>query len=363
MAESLTSAPQYWVGFAQVPFIGPTRLSRLRERFGTLDEAWRARPAALRAVLDERAVESLLRVRAALDVDRELERIHGLGIEVLAQDDPGYPFHLAQIPAPPPVLYLRGALLPADRTAVAIVGTRRATSYGRAVAARLAGELAEAGITIVSGLALGVDGAAHDAALRAGGRTLAVLGSGLDIIYPGEHRRLAERIAEQGALLSDYAPGRKPDARNFPARNRIISGLSRGVIVVEAPERSGALITADFAADQGRDVMAVPGSILTAASAGCHRLLRDGAKVVTGAADVLAELGLDGDAAAAVIQQPLPLDEDERLILALLTGEPQHIDEVAAASQLPIAKLGGLLTTMELKGSIRNAGAQHYARA
>jgi DNA processing protein len=230
------------------------------------------------------------------------------------------------------------------------------------VTTRLAGELAAAGVTIVSGLARGIDGIAHQAALRSGGRTIAVLGSGPDIIYPDEHRHLAEQIAEQGAVISDYPPGTKPDAKNFPPRNRIISGLALGVVIVEAPTKSGALITADFAADQGREVFVVPGSVLAAASAGCLRLLRDGARPVTSAEDVLEDLNLARRQEQAMVQQALPLDEDERRVLALLTGEPQHIDELAEASNVPIAQAGALLVTLELKGLVRNAGAQHYAR-
>ncbi|MDP9365265.1 MAG: DNA-processing protein DprA, partial [Chloroflexota bacterium] len=283
-------------------------------------------------------------------------------VSVLTRADANYPRLLAQIPAPPPVLYLRGELLPEDEVAVAVVGTRRMTSYGREVTARLSSDLAAAGVTVVSGLARGVNAAAHRAALAAGGRTLAVLGSGPDVVYPPEHTDLAARIAEQGAVLADYPPGRKPDAPNFPARNRIVSGLSLGVVVVEAPARSGALITVDFAADQGRDVFAVPGGVLSAASAGCLRLLRDGARLVTSADDVLEDLNLGRRKEQVAVQQALPMDEGERRLHALLGAEPQHIDELAAAANRPVAEVGALLVTMELKGLVRNAGAQHYAR-
>ncbi len=358
-----TDDARFWVGFARVPYVGPARIDRLIAHFGGLDRAWRATPGELRRVLDERALESLLKTRAELDPDAELERIARAGISVLTRADPTYPRRLAQIPAPPPVLYLRGSLVPEDEVAVAVVGTRRATPYGRQVTERLAADLAAAGVTVVSGLARGIDAAAHRAALDAGGRTIAVLGSGPDVVYPPEHRNLAARIAEQGAVLADYPPGRKPDAPNFPARNRIIAGLSLGVLVVEAPVRSGALITVDFAADQGRDVFAVPGSVLAPASAGCLRLLRDGARLVTCADDVLEDLNLGRRQEQIAVQQALPLEEDERRLLALLAPEPQHVDELAAAANLPIAQIGALLLTMELKGLVRNAGAQHYARA
>ncbi len=359
--ESLDGA-KYWVGFDRVPYVGPARIARLLDRFGSLERAWQASPSELRQILDQRALESLLSTRYALSLDDEMARIARAGISVLTLDGLGYPPRLAEITAPPPVLYLRGTVIPEDEVAVAIVGTRRLTAYGREVTTRLAGDLATAGVTIVSGLARGIDGVAHQAALAAGGRTIAVLGSGPDVIYPPEHRNLAAQVAESGAVLADYPPGRKPDAQNFPARNRIIAGISLGVIVVEAPSRSGALITVDFAADQGRDVFAVPGSIFSAASAGCHRLLRDGARPVTCADDVLEELNLGSRQSQVAVQQVMPLDEDERRLLALLTGDPQHIDEVAAASARPIHEVNALLVTLELKGLVRNAGAQHYTR-
>jgi DNA processing protein len=354
---------KFWVGFHRVPFIGPARIQRLLDRFETLDAAWTASPSELGTVLDERSVESLVRTRSRLSLDGEMERIARLGLRIVTLGETGYPRLLAEIPSPPPVLYYKGTLEPEDALGVAIIGTRRSTAYGRQVANQLATELAEAGVTIVSGLARGIDAVAHRAAVRAGGRTLAVLGSGVNVIYPGEHADLAEQIAAQGAVLSDYAPDTKPDAVNFPPRNRIISGLSLGIVVVEAPNRSGALITCDFAADQGREVFVVPGSVLSHASEGCNRLLRDGARPVTSAADILEDLRLGQRAAQTEVQQALPETEDERRLLALLTGEPQHIDEVCAAANLAITQGSALLAMMELKGFVRNVGAQHYVRA
>jgi DNA processing protein len=229
------------------------------------------------------------------------------------------------------------------------------------MASSIAGELAGAGVTIVSGLALGIDGFAHRAALDAGGRTIAVLGSGIHDIYPRQHQALARQIAEQGAVISDNVPNAKPDRWNFPARNRIIAGLSLGVVVVEAPERSGALITVDFAADQGRDVFAVPGQVTSAASAGCNRLLREGARPVRSAADVLEDLRLQGGL-PELVQQALPLDDDERRILATLTGEPQHIDDLVELTGMTLPRLSAMLLTLELQDLVRNTGAQHYTR-
>ena len=353
----------FWVAFHQVPYIGPARFARLREHFGTLDAAWNASARELGEVLDQRAAESVARARAAFSPEREMERIERLGISVLTIVDDDYPKLLVQIPAPPPVLYVKGAFTPADQTAIAIVGTRRSTSYGREVTTRLAREFAEAGVSVVSGLARGIDGAAHDAALRGGGRTIAVLGSGVDIIYPPEHKNLAAQIVENGAVISDYPPGRKPDAPNFPARNRIISGLSLGVVVVEAPARSGTLITVDFAADQGREVFVVPGSVLSDNSAGGHRLLRDGARLVTCAADVMDDLRIGERKEQAAVQQALPLTDQERRLLNHISGDPQHLDELMIAAGLSIAEGSGLITMLELKGLIRDAGARHFVRS
>ncbi len=290
---------------------------------------------------------------------RELEVA---GISVLTLIDPSYPRLLREIPSPPSVLYYRGSLNVEDEKAVAIVGTRAVTPYGRAMAEQLGAGLARAGVTVVSGLALGVDGIAHQAALEAGGRTIAVLGGGLNRLYPHQHRSLANTITQSGAVLSEYAPDTKPEGSQFPARNRIISGLSLGVIVVEAPERSGALITVDFAADHGRDVFAVPGPVGALKSEGCNRLLRDGARLVRSADDVLADLGLGGPLVETVIQTALPLGDLERKVLDLLTSEPQHIDEIGTQADLSTHGVGALLLTMELQGLVRNVGAQYYTR-
>jgi len=354
---------KYWVGLGLTPYIGPTRLQKLIERLGDVEQAWQASDRELQGVLDERSVASLIKTRSRLSLDEEMEVYGKKGIGVVTIAEAGYPRLLAQIPSPPPVLFVRGTFLPEDNLAIAIVGTRRSTSYGREVTSRMASGLAEAGVTVVSGLARGIDAAAHSATLASGGRTIAVLGSGVDIIYPSEHHQLAERIIENGALISDYPPGRKPDAPNFPARNRIISGLSLGVVVVEAPNRSGALITVDFAADQGREVFIVPGSVLSDNSAGCHRMLRDGARLVTCADDVLDDLRIGQRREQAAVQQALPLTDAERRLLNHINADPQHIDEIIAAANLPVAEGLALISMLELKGIVRDAGARHFARA
>lgn len=349
------------VALSQVTHIGPVRLGRLRERFGTLDVAWRADERELARVLDERTCRAVLTAREKVDPETVMDRIAGAGAEIATVLDDEYPRILREIPGPPPVLYFRGTLPEQDEPTVAVVGTRRATSYGRDVTSRIASDLAAAGVCIVSGLAKGIDGHAHRAALEAGGRTIAVLASGVDSIYPPEHRQLADRIVESGSLVSDYPPGTRPEASNFPARNRIISGLSLATVVIEAPLRSGALITVGFAADQGRDVYAVPGSILSGASEGTNRLLRQGAIPLTSAADLLDELHLStASPKTEPAQTAFPMSDEERSIYALVTAEPQHIDELAYSAGLAISQAAALMTMLELKGLIANVGAQHF---
>ena len=352
----------YWVAFRHAKHVGPMRIQRLLERFGTLEAAWAADTAKLRGVLDERALAGVREMRNTIEPEGELARVRAMGVEPLILESSDYPELLKQVPSPPPVLYVRGTLVPEDRDAVAMVGTRRATSYGKEVATEIAQGLAMAGVTVVSGLARGIDAIAHQGAINAGGRTIAVLGSGPDIIYPPEHRAMAVAISANGAVLSDYPPGTKPDAGNFPARNRIISGLSRSVVIVEAPVKSGALITADFAASQGRDVMVVPGSVLSEASEATNALLRDGARPVRNAADILEDLGIGVNPELRAHQQAMIFDESERRVMAMLTREPQHIDDVCALVGMPVAEVSGLLTMLELKGAVRHSGALHYAR-
>ena len=354
----------YWVGFNRVRGIGPARLRALLDALGGIEAAWRAPADQLTAIgLDRRSVANLLEARAKLDLEDELEKLKRAGIRVLTWEDPGYPELLLQIHDPPPVLYVRGELTAEDTWAVAVVGTRNASNYGREAAKVLASDLARAGVTIVSGLARGIDSEAHRAALDAGGRTIAVLGSGLDVIYPWEHRKLASEITEHGALVSEYALGVQPEAANFPPRNRIISGLSRGILVVEAGERSGALITADFAADQGRDVFAVPGSIFQRGSQGTNRLIRDGAAPVFSAADLLEALNLTAVATHVEAQMLFPADETEANLLNVLANEPIHVDEVGRATGLSIAVVSSTLALMELKGLVRQVGGMQYIRA
>jgi DNA processing protein len=355
---------RYWVGFNIVRGIGPARLRALLDYFGSVQRAWHSPSEELhRAGLDRRSLESLLAARASLDLDRELERVSATGAQVLTWESPVYPRLLLEIHDPPPVLYVKGTLTEEDAWAVAVVGTRRATSYGREVTRRLVKALAHSGVTIVSGLARGIDTEAHRAALEAGGRTVAALGCGIDRVYPPEHRRLAQQIIAQGALVSDYPVGTPPEGGNFPPRNRIISGLSLGVLVTEAGVRSGALITADYAAEQGRDVFAVPGSILMRGSAGTNALIQDGAKVVLSPEDILEELNLTMVAEQAEARQVLPADETEAALLSHLSAEPTHVDELQQQVELPISQVTSTLALMELKGMVRQVGGMKYVVA
>jgi DNA processing protein len=349
------------VGFNLVKGIGAARLRLLLDVFGDIEDAWRAPAAALvEAGLPARQAAGVEALRQSDRLERVLARIQEEQIQVLTWEDSQYPRRLIEIDQPPPVLYLRGSLLDDDLWAVAIVGTRRATSYGRSVAGDLAARLASSGVVVVSGLARGVDGAAHLAALKAGGRTLAVLGSGVDVIYPPEHRKLADEIVASGCLVSDYAPGTAPDAGNFPPRNRIISGLSQAVVVVEASEKSGALITAAFAAEQGRPVFAVPGPLYSPLSRGANELIRDGAQILLDAGDVLASLNLGQVVDQRQARRLLPEDALEARLYTLLGREPLHVDEMQQQIETPIQQITAALTLMELKGLVRQVGSMRY---
>jgi DNA processing protein len=354
----------YWVGFNKVQGIGPLRLRALLDTYGSIERAWHAPGEQLSRVgLDNRSVKNLLKARSEIDLEQELERIEAMNVQVLTWESPDYPRLLLETHAPPPVLYIKGELREQDAWAMAIVGTRRASTYGREVTRRLAGALARNGITVVSGMARGIDGVAHRAALEAGGRTVAVFGCGIDRIYPPEHRKLAQQIAAHGALVSDYPLGTPPEGRNFPPRNRIISGLSLGVLVTNAGKTSGALITADFAAEQGRDVFAVPGSVLTRGSIGPNRLIQDGAKLVTTAEDILEELNLTMVAEQKQARQILPEDETEATLLEHLSADPTHVDDLQQKIDLPISEVTSTLAMMELKGMVRQVGGMKYVVA
>lgn len=356
----------YWIAFNCVPGIGPARLSTLLEHFGTLQAAWEADAYTLsEAGLDRRSTESVVETRRELSLEKVLTELDRLDVQVLTWLDETYPRLLLEIDAPPPVLYVRGSLTEDDEWALAVVGTRGATRYGKEVTRTFAGELAAAGVTIVSGLALGIDRLAHEVALDAGGRTIAVLGSGVDRLYPARNRKLAVQAMDNGAVVSDYPLGTPPEASNFPPRNRIISGLSLGTLVVEAGKKSGALITSNFAVEHGREVFAVPGSIFNPKSVGTNRLIRDGAMPVLEPDDIVRALNLERAMPQRQARETLPEtdNEIEAAVLEALSHEPTHIDQIGDETGLTAATISSTLAMMELKGLVRASGGMTYVRA
>jgi DNA processing protein len=351
----------FWVGFNLVKGIGSARMRRLLDFFGSAEQAWRAENEALLAAgLSPKLAAALEQVRQGETLDKTLETIDRTGIQVVIWNDLEYPRRLKEIDHPPPVLYISGELSETDPGAVAVVGTRRVTAYGRQVTEEIGRDLAINSVCVISGLARGVDALAHQAALRNGGRTLAVLGSGLDQIYPPEHRSLADQICERGALISDYPPGTAPDAANFPPRNRIISGMAQAVIVVEAGEKSGALITAAFAAEQGREVFAVPGYLYAPQSRGTNQLIRAGAHIYLNVEDVLRTLNMTHLEMHRSARSILPSDSTEATLFALLGREPMHVDAIQEQAELPVEQVTAVLTMMELKGLVRQVGGMRY---
>jgi DNA processing protein len=351
----------YWVAFSHLPGIGPRRFDRLLQCFGTAAAAWHAPDLALRRIFPGEGGERLLAARRGLDPEACWQAIERAGITVVLRSDRGYPLRLAAIADPPFLLYVRGAL-PLEEPAVAVVGSRRASPYGLAVAECLGRDLARAGVWVVSGLARGIDTAGHRGALSAGGQTLAVLGSGLERVYPPEARSLARRIAASGGVVSELAPQTPPLAGHFPVRNRIIAGLSLGVVVVEGACDSGAMITAQLAAEQGREVMGVPGAVTGEGSRGPHALIRDGAALVESARDVLEVLGLRlPETQFQASAGETDLNETHRRLLAQLGVEPRLPEELAERTGLEPGDILAALLVLETAGRVRRSGAGYIA--
>jgi len=355
---------KYWVGFNLIPGIGRVRLVQLENHFGQLERAWQADAAELkRAGLDKGALRAISTHRAKISLDEEMEKLDRHGVKVLTYRDTDYPDRLKEIYDYPPLIYVRGTILPGDEWSLAVVGTRRASVYGRQVTEEIVRDLARSRITTISGLARGIDTVAHRSALDAGGRTIAVFGCGLDIVYPSDNANLARRILEEGALISEYPLGSRPRPENFPRRNRIMSGLSLGVLVVEAGEQSGAMITANLALEQNREVFAVPGSILSPASKGTNRLIQEGAKMVRDFKDIAEELNLTAVAQQIEMKEVMPSSETESRLLKQLGAEPTHIDEVCRSIQLPMPTVSSTLAMMELKGLVKQVGTMSFVLA
>lgn len=356
----------YWLGLTLMQGIGSIRIKQLLSFFGSAEKAWHAHEADLRkSGLPDATRQKFLQQRQKLDLSAEVLKIQKIGASLLTLADKEYPRALRNLEDAPPVLYMRGQLVPEDELALAVVGTRNATRYGRDSAHYLSKQLASQHVTIVSGLAQGIDSAAHQGALDAEGRTLAVLGCGIDRIYPRENEPLAKKILHHGAILSEHPIGTPPSAANFPRRNRLLSGLARGVLIVEAPEHSGALITATAALEQGRDVFAVPGNIFSTASRGTNRLIQDGAKLVMNVQDILSELNIQYTKRETrqKAQQIAPENPVENAILQLLDADPIHIDDLIRSSGLSAGDVTATLTILELKGLAQTAGPMQYCRS
>lgn len=353
-----------WVALAMVPGLSPGRYHALLAQ-ETPPEIFRASRRALAARVGAKmakAISEFDRDRAIGRQRREAERV---GARPVTLKDADYPPALRVIPLPPPFLFVRGSLAPEDALAIAIVGSRRPSPYGLKTAARLAGDLASRGVTVVSGFARGIDTAAHRGALEAAGRTLAVLGSGVDVIYPPENRGLVEAVTRRGAVISEFPMGTPPLSVHFPRRNRVIAGVSLGTAVVEAAEKSGALITAGCAGEFGREVFAVPGNVSSATSGGTNRLIQDGAKLVSGWEDVVGELPEAWRRCLRpVAAAPRPAAEGaEGALLGLLSDEPVGIEALIRSSGLSSGQVAALLTTLQLKGLVRQLPGQRYTEA
>src|SRR3989344_4586693 len=350
---------QYWVATSAMPGVGTATFNFLLHRFKTLKHFLDADSAEIKKLkIDAKTKDSILEFRANVDPKIYLNAVYEKGIKVLSLVDRDYPANLRQISDAPHVIYFRGMLIPADDLAIAVVGSRNATAYGRQVTEMFVSSLVMSGLVIVSGLARGIDAIAHRAALAAGGRTIAVLGSGVDMIYPPENRELAEKIVKNGALVSEFPLGFPSVPSNFPARNRIISGLSLGVLVTEAAVDSGSLITAGQAAEQGREVFAVPGPIFGKISRGTNNLIKEGVHPATEAGDILQILEIERRKVKVKVEsQKKPQDKDQAKIFSILDGGSKHIDVIARESGLSINKVSSTLSLMELSGFIKNYGS------
>jgi DNA processing protein len=355
---------KYFNAFNLIDGLGPISFKKLLAYFKSLAEAWPAEINQFRqAGLDNSVIEQIKKQRPQINPDWQMERLTKEKIDLITILDKDYPKLLKEIYTPPALLYVRGKLEPSDEFSLGIVGTRKLSLYGQQITPLITADLAQAGLTIISGLAKGIDTLTHRASLEVNGRTIAVLGSGLDkqSIYPFSNQRLAEEISQSGAVISEFPLGTKPLAQHFPQRNRIISGLSLGILVIEAPEKSGALITARDALEQNRDVFAIPGSISAENSLGPNNLIKMGAKLVSQANDILQELNLTLLTESTQIDKKvIPDNQEEALILKQLSNEPIHIDKIIGQTKLSTAIINSTLTLMEMKGKVKNLGGNNY---
>lgn len=364
--------PLAWIALNSVKGLGPVKIKQLIDHFGSAEAVFKCPAALLRrgGVVPEPCVAQLLDKRLFDAAEEQLALARKEKVTVLTSASDGYPPYLKEIFAPPPVLFVKGDVSVFSRHAVGVVGTRHPTAYGRGVTAAITRELVEQGLVIVSGLALGIDTVAHQTCIEAGGRTIAVLGCGIDQLYPRSNRILAEKIIETGAIVSEFPMGTEPEPFNFPRRNRIISGLSAGVLCAEGGERSGGLITAHYAVQQGRDVFAVPGPITSAMSMGPFNLIKEGAIPARSGREIAEALSFIENphlkvntAALPLMSVPLSLlSQGERQVYDLLSGTPQRIDEISDATGRTVTQLFDVLLNLELKGLARQQSGQCYVR-
>ncbi len=353
----------HWLAFSAFNGVGPKRFALLKNYFGTAQKAWLAEEKDLLEIgLGPKLTFELVKFRRDFDPSSYFVRLREKEIECYFLDDNRYPESLKKIDSPPFVLYVKGVITPQDDLAVAVVGTRKMTGYGGQVTESLVTELVNAGLTVISGLARGIDSMAHRAALKADGRTIGVLACGLDIVYPPENAFLVEQIIDgQGAVISEFPLGMQPLPGSFPARNRIISGLALGTVVVEAPQKSGALITARLAAEQGREVFAIPGPVTSPNAAGPSHLIKMGAKLVFRVEDILEELGLDTKDRIRESEKVAAENVEEKTILSLIEREAKHIDEIVRESGFDPGKVASIMSLMEIKGKVKNLGNMIYS--
>jgi len=351
----------YWVALSKIERIGPQKFKRLAQYFPNLKTAWLASfGELLKAGLMPKDAETIMEARNKINPNEEWKKLEKLNIKVITIEEKEYPRLLKEIYSPPALLYIQGNLPKNLDFTLAVVGTRKITTYGQQITPEIVKDLASAGLVIVSGLALGVDALSHQSCLEAGGKTIAVLGSGLDLIYPVSNRQLAEKIMENGALVSEYPLGTQPLKQHFPARNRIISGLSLGALVIEGDKDSGSLITSRFALEQNREVFAVPGSVYNKASIGPNNLIKMGAKPVTSAVDILEALNLELAQEYMESKKMMPDTKEEEILWPFLSKEPIHVDELIKKSKLNTSIVNSTLTMMEMKGKVRNLGGMNY---
>jgi len=354
---------RYWIGLSLVPDVGPITAKQLICRAGTPEHIFSLDMHSLLSLqgMTRTHAEKIVNFSGWDDVEKQVRAMEQKGISVVCYGAPGYPQVLQEIPDAPVVIYIKGSYQPDDRFGIAVVGSRTYSPYGEAVTQRISGELAASGLTVISGMARGIDTFAHRSALASGGRTIAVLGSGIDVCYPSENRRLLEKISDSGCVMSEFPPGTPPNRENFPRRNRLISGLSLGVLVVEAAAGSGSLITAEIALEQNREVFAVPGNITAKTSAGTNLLIRQGAKMVLSTGDIIEELApmLKGFIRDE-IKRNVALSPEEQELCSCLTGEPKHIDILAREAGLPVHRILDILLSLELKGVIRQSDGKRF---